>query len=71
MTESPPPTKSPQPPTLDTFDLAAAERQLCTEALRVAGGSITIAASMLGVTRHALRRRITKYRITWAQSDVP
>lgn len=68
MTPAP---ESPQPPTLDTFDLAAAERQLCTEALRVAGGSINVAASMLGITRHALRRRITKHRITWARSDLP
>ncbi len=58
----------PAPPTIDTFDLATIERYLCTEALRVAGGSINVAAKMLGITRHALRRRITKYRI--AKSDV-
>ena len=58
----------PAPPTIDTFDLATIERCLCTEALRVAGGSINIAAKMLGITRHALRRRISKYRIAWARS---
>jgi len=61
MTESVPPI------TLDTFDLASVER-LCTEALRVAGGSINVAARMLGITRHALRRRMTKYRIRWTRS---
>ncbi len=61
-------TESPPPPTLDTFDLATAERQLCTEALRVVGGSINM-ASMPGITRHALRRRITKHRIVWARSS--
>ena len=39
----------PAPPTIDTFDLATMERRLCTEALRVAGGSINIAAKMLGM----------------------
>ena len=57
----------PAPPTIDTFDLATVECLLCTEALRVAGGSINLAASMLGITRHALRRRITKYRIAWTR----
>ena len=62
MTESVPPI------TLDTFDLASVERHLCTEALRVAGGSINVAAKMLGITRHALRRRMTKYRIRWTRA---
>ena len=53
------------PPTIDTFDLATIERRLCTDALRVADGSINVAAKMLGITRHALRRRITKHRIAW------
>lgn len=56
------------PPTIDTFDLATVERLLCNEALQVAGGSINVAAKMLGITRHALRRRITKYRIVWTRS---
>ena len=58
------------PPTIETFDLTTVERLLCTEALRVAGGSINIAAKMLGITRHALRRRIPKYRIAWTRSPV-
>ena len=58
----------PAPPIIDTFDLATIERRLCAEALRVTGGSINIAAKMLGITRHALRRRITKYRIGWTRS---
>ena len=57
------------PPTIDTFDLATVERLLCTEALRVAGGSINIAAKMLGITRHALRRRINKYRLARTRSS--
>ena len=57
----------PVPPTIDTFDLATIERRLCTEALRVTG-SINDAAKMLGITRHALRRRITKHRIVWTRS---
>jgi len=61
-------TKSVPPITLDTFDLASVERYLCTEALRVAGGSINVAAKMLGITRHALRRRMTKYRIRWTRA---
>lgn len=55
------------PPTIDTFDLATVEHRLCSEALQVAGGSINIAAKMLGITRHALRRRFAKYRITWTR----
>jgi DNA-binding NtrC family response regulator len=49
---------------LDTLNLAAAERRLCEEALR-AGGNIVEAAALLGITRHALKRRIVKYRIDW------
>jgi DNA-binding NtrC family response regulator len=52
------------PIVLDSYDLAAAERQLCTAALEVAGG-IVPAAQLLGVTRHALKRRIIKHRIAW------
>ena len=49
---------------LDSFDLAAAERRLCVAALDAAGG-IVPAAQILGVTRHALKRRIIKHRIEW------
>ena len=52
------------PIVLDSYDLAADERQLCTAALNAAGG-IVPAAQPLGVTRHALKWRITKHRIEW------
>ena len=49
---------------LSSFNLLAAERALCVEALQSAG-SILDAAKILGVTRHALKRRIIKHRIEW------
>lgn len=51
---------------LDTYDLAAAERRLCVEAL-TAAGNIVGAAKLLGVTRHALKRRIIKLDIPWSR----
>lgn len=58
------------PIVLDSFDLAAAERLLCVEALRV-GGTIRAASQLLGITRHALQRRIAKHGIarTWHGQD--
>jgi len=44
---------------LDSLNLAAAERRLCTEALAQAG-NIVGAAALLGITRHAMKRRIIK-----------
>ena len=44
--------------------LAEAERALCERALH-ATGSIVDAAQALGVTRHALKRRIVKHKIVW------
>jgi transcriptional regulator with GAF, ATPase, and Fis domain len=52
---------------LDDYNLAAMERRLCVEALNLAG-NIVGAAQLLGVTRHALKRRIVKYRIDWTRS---
>ena len=49
---------------IDTFNLQAVERMLCVEALNTAG-SIVDAAGLLGITRHALKRRIIKHRIEW------
>ena len=49
---------------LDTLNLESAERRLCVEALTTAG-NIVGAASLLGITRHALKRRIIKLRIDW------
>jgi transcriptional regulator with GAF, ATPase, and Fis domain len=50
--------------TLDTFNLEHAERRLCVEALNTAGNLVG-AARLLGITRHALKRRIVKLSISW------
>jgi DNA-binding NtrC family response regulator len=50
--------------TLDNYNLSAAERLICETAL-VAAGSIVEAAQLLGITRHALKRRIIKHMIQW------
>ncbi|MCY0989477.1 hypothetical protein OV203_20220 [Nannocystis sp. ILAH1] len=49
---------------LEDLNLEAAERRLCSEALSTAG-NITGAAELLGIDRHALRRRIKKLGIEW------
>lgn len=49
---------------LDHFNLEAAERRLCIEALDRAGNLVG-AAQLLGITRHAMKRRIIKLRIDW------
>lgn len=49
---------------LDSFNLTSAERLLCETALHTAG-SIVEAAKLLGITRHALKRRIVKLGIAW------
>lgn len=51
---------------LDTFNLTSAERLLCETALHTAG-SIVEAAKLLGITRHALKRRIVKHNIRWVR----
>ena len=51
---------------LESFDLAKAERRLCEAALDRAG-NIVDAAALLGITRHALKRRIIKYNIAWGR----
>lgn len=61
---------------LEDLDLRKAERLLCQSALSRAG-SIAEAAQLLGITRHALKRRMLKHRIEWpplqvsAHSGVP
>ncbi|TPV94790.1 MAG: hypothetical protein B7733_13335 [Myxococcales bacterium FL481] len=55
---------------LKTLDLAEAERILCEEALRSAG-SIVEAARLLGITRHALKRRIVRHSIEWPTPAAP
>jgi transcriptional regulator with GAF, ATPase, and Fis domain len=52
---------------LEDFNLEAAERRLCNEALTRAG-NIVGAAQLLGITRHAMKRRIIKLRIEWPRS---
>ncbi len=54
---------------LDSLNLADAERKLCDEAL-VSAGSIVEAANLLGITRHALKRRIIKHKIEWPRPRV-
>jgi DNA-binding NtrC family response regulator len=49
---------------LEDLNLHNAERMLCEQALRKAG-SIVEAAQLLGITRHALKRRMIKHRIDW------
>lgn len=53
---------------LEDFNLEAAERHLCVEALGLAGNIIG-AAQLLGITRHALKRRIIKLRIVWPRTN--
>lgn len=52
------------PIVLEDFNLQIAERRMCIAALELAG-SIGVAAELLGITRHALKRRIIKPRIEW------
>ncbi len=53
---------------LEDLNLSNAERLLCEEALTEAG-SIVEAANLLGITRHALKRRIIKHRIEWPRQS--
>jgi hypothetical protein len=49
---------------LEDLNLRKAERTLCSTALQK-GGSIVEAAQLLGITRHALKRRMIKHQIEW------
>jgi len=55
---------SPMPILLEDLNLRTAERTLCETALEKAG-SIVEAAQLLGITRHALKRRMIKHHIEW------
>lgn len=57
------------PIVLESFRLAEAERALCEHALHK-GGNIVEAAMLLGITRHALKRRIVKHQIEWPRNRV-
>lgn len=52
------------PLVLKSLNLADAEKFLCETALHNAG-SIVEASNLLGITRHALKRRIIKHEIAW------
>ncbi len=52
---------------LEDFNLEAAERRLCVATLDLAG-NIVGAAQLLGITRHALKRRMIKLRIVRPQA---
>ena len=54
----------PMPILLEDLNLRKAERLLCQQALNRAG-SIVEAAQLLGITRHALKRRMIKHGIEW------
>ena len=57
------PTDRPLPKIiLEDFNLSAAERRLCVAALDIAE-NIVGAAQLLGITRHALKRRMIKLGI--------
>jgi len=49
---------------IQTYVLRDAERTICEAALKKAGG-IVEAAKLLGITRHAVKRRIVKLGIQW------
>ncbi len=55
---------------LEDLDLAKAERLLCQSALTRAG-TIVEASRLLGITRHALKRRMIRHRIEWSPSSEP
>lgn len=52
------------PLVFDTFNLQSNERDTCMAALAEVG-NIVEASKLLGITRHALKRRIVKHRITY------
>lgn len=49
--------------TLPTLNLSEAEKALCQQAIATSP-TLADAATVLGLTRHALRRRISKYKLT-------
>ena len=54
------------PITIDTYSLRDVERTICDQALSTTG-SIVEAAKILGITRHALKRRIIKLGIPYSR----
>lgn len=52
----------------DTYNLQTIERTAIEIALNTAG-SIAEAAKLLGLTRHAVKRRIVKHGIRWSRAS--
>lgn len=50
------------PPTLNNLDLASMEQQLIQQALAQSDQQLSQAAELLGISRHALARRLEKYQ---------
>jgi len=63
-----PTTPADAPFTLPSLNAEAAERLMTEEALRRSSGSIIGAAALMGLTRHALKRRIDKHGIPWTRA---
>ena len=55
---------------LEDWNLEAAERRLCVAALELAGNLVG-AAKILGITRHALKRRMIKLKIDRPRGAAP
>lgn len=55
---------------LDSFNLTTAERLLVESALQHAGNLVG-AAELLGITRHAVKRRLVKHNIRWPRLTSP
>lgn len=53
----------------ESLTLVGIERMACEAALKQEG-SIIEAAKLLGITRHALKRRIIKHNIRWVPPPV-
>lgn len=49
--------------TIETFNLEELEKNIIAKAVKKAGGNLTYAAEMLGITRFALYRRLEKLRL--------
>lgn len=56
------------PIVIESYNLQESERRICTAALH-AGDGITEGARLLGISRHALKRRIVKLNIQWPRQS--
>lgn len=53
----------PEQAAVQSLDLASMEQALIRKALAQSGNQLTEAAVLLGITRHALARRLEKYQM--------